>query len=400
MITITWYWRQAIVGWRRNSLLLILPTKSTALRYSSNMAPERRAKQVCVVTGGSGFLGQHIVHLLQTKCDDVREVRTFDVQPIKKFLEYEDNFSSRHIIGDVTNYTNIMQALDGVDVVYHVAGVVSYGTRPDTELMQKVNVSGTENVIHACIEMSVPRLIFCSTVDVVVGDKNIVDGTEDTAITPSHFLFPGYPQTKHEAEDLVCRANGSHLANGGRLYTVSLRPNVMYGEGDPFLIPSALQSAYSAGGWSVCVGNGKAIFQVSYAGNVAWAFLMANRTLLDNKLTNVEGQYFFVPDDTPATSIYTTLEPYLHDRGFKHMPVYIPYWLIHGLLSIRDLFLWLISPLVKINAQPPICSIKYINMTLTFKNDKARTYLGFRPLFNPEEALQRSRKYYKKIKLN
>lgn len=41
---------------------------------------------MCVVTGGSGFLGQHIVHLLQTKCDDVREVRTFDIQPVKKFL--------------------------------------------------------------------------------------------------------------------------------------------------------------------------------------------------------------------------------------------------------------------------------------------------------------------------
>ena len=68
------------------------------------------------------------------------------------------------------------------------------------------NFVGTENVISACKQAGVSRLVHTSTIDVVVGSEEIVNGDEDTPI-PKDFLFPGYPGTKYRAECAVVHAN-------------------------------------------------------------------------------------------------------------------------------------------------------------------------------------------------
>ena len=67
--------------------------------------------------------------------------------------------------------------------------------------------AGTENVISACKQTGVSRLVHTSTIDVVVGSEEIVNGDEDTPV-PKDFLFPGYPGTKYRAECAVVHANG------------------------------------------------------------------------------------------------------------------------------------------------------------------------------------------------
>jgi nucleoside-diphosphate-sugar epimerase len=72
---------------------------------------------------------------------------------------------------------------------------------------------GTENIIQACLDCNVERLIFCSTVDVVIGHDDINDGDETTPI-PTSFLFPGYPESKYKAECLILNASGRKCKNG------------------------------------------------------------------------------------------------------------------------------------------------------------------------------------------
>ena len=60
------------------------------------------------------------------------------------------------------------------------------------------------------------------------------------------------------------------------LHTLVLRPTVMYGELDPWYVVAGLRSARRHGGILLPVGNGRALMQVSYAGNVAWAHLCAH----------------------------------------------------------------------------------------------------------------------------
>ena len=72
---------------------------------------------------------------------------------------------------------------------------------------------GTKNVIEACKEQDVSRLIYTSTIDVVIGYNDIIDGNEDTPI-PKQWLFPGYPNTKYRAECLVLKANNTKTSSG------------------------------------------------------------------------------------------------------------------------------------------------------------------------------------------
>ena len=74
-------------------------------------------------------------------------------------------------------------------------------------------VTGTSNVINSCIQNNVSRVVFTSTIDVVLGHHAIVNGNESTPVPKEH-LFPGYNETKSKAESMVKAANGRPLARG------------------------------------------------------------------------------------------------------------------------------------------------------------------------------------------
>ena len=83
--------------------------------------------------------------------------------------------------------------------------------------------SGTNNIITACEQENVSRLIYCSTVDVVIGHEEIIEGTEENTSPPEQYLFPGYPKSKYKAECLVLRANGT-TSKDGTLHVENKRP--------------------------------------------------------------------------------------------------------------------------------------------------------------------------------
>ncbi|XP_013421694.1 3 beta-hydroxysteroid dehydrogenase type 7-like, partial [Lingula anatina] len=169
-------------------------------------------QSVILITGGAGFLGQHIVKLIQERRPDVKEIRVFDIKPYLNQLDHPESKPIKSFVGDVRSLHDLLKAFDGVDTVIHTAGLISYGTFPDLEGMQQINVKGTKNVIEACVKQSVPHLVYTSTVDVVIGFEEIINGDEDNTTKPRKFLFPGYPQTKSEAEKCVLQANGTPLS--------------------------------------------------------------------------------------------------------------------------------------------------------------------------------------------
>jgi len=74
---------------------------------------------------------------------------------------------------------------------------------------------GTANVIQACVEQNVQRLVYTSTVDVVIGRRHdVISAGDESLPVPRRFLFPGYADSKRKAELLVFEANGRALAKG------------------------------------------------------------------------------------------------------------------------------------------------------------------------------------------
>ena len=69
-------------------------------------------------------------------------------------------------------------------------------------------------MIEGCLKHGVQRLMFCSTVDVVIGYQDIIDGDEAGTGKPTRFLMPGYPETKYNAECMVVEVNGKMSQKG------------------------------------------------------------------------------------------------------------------------------------------------------------------------------------------
>ena len=70
-------------------------------------------------------------------------------------------------------------------------------------------------MIQACVEQNVRRLVYTSSVDVVIGRRrDVISGGDESLPVPRRFLFQGYAESKHRAELLVCEANGRALAKG------------------------------------------------------------------------------------------------------------------------------------------------------------------------------------------
>jgi len=95
-----------------------------------------------VVTGASGHIGLNLVRALVAEKRSVRAVVHHNHQVL-------DGLGVEIVTGDVTDMASLTRALEGADVVYHLAGVISL-LRNEWPLVEKINIQGTRNVIEAC----------------------------------------------------------------------------------------------------------------------------------------------------------------------------------------------------------------------------------------------------------
>ena len=72
-------------------------------------------------------------------------------------------------------------------------------------------------MVQACVEQNVERLVYTSTVDVVIGRRDVISAGDESLPVPRRFLFPGYAESKLRAERVVCEADGRPLAKGERV---------------------------------------------------------------------------------------------------------------------------------------------------------------------------------------
>ena len=182
------------------------------------MKEASEGKVNALVTGGNGTLGREIVQCLL-------EDGGYNVHSLDLLLPEDTNRNTdicQYIQTDITNCDDLLVAFKGIDVVFHVAGIVPQLSSTD-ELMYKVNVLGTDNVIKACKECSVKRLIYTSTIGVLLSKnpKQIVDQVDENYPLPES-PFNAYSITKGAAEKAVRKANGT-----GGVLTCALRPGTV-----------------------------------------------------------------------------------------------------------------------------------------------------------------------------
>lgn len=158
----------------------------------------------CLVTGATGFLGTNLVHELVKLGWDVR---AFGLHGSN--VEYIKSLPIEIIYGDVTNSTDVDNAVAGCEIVFNVAGDTSFWKK-NFERQRNINVDGPSIVAEACIKHKVKRLIHTSTVD-ALGYNPL--GLADEKWTDYNYLNTAYnyADTKREGEKRVLEYNNKGL---------------------------------------------------------------------------------------------------------------------------------------------------------------------------------------------
>lgn len=214
-----------------------------------------------LVTGGAGFLGRAVVESLRERG---HEVASASRAPHPEL----DAVGVATVSVDVADEEAVAAAVEGRDAVVHVAARTGvWGPRED---FFRTNVDGTRNVLSACLRHDVRRLVYTSSPSVCFDGRSHVRALNDLSY-PKRFLC-AYAETKAIAERLVLAANGR-----GQLSTCALRPHLIFGPGDPHLVPRLLERGRR--GRLAVVGPGTNEVSLTYVDNAAAAHADALGTL-------------------------------------------------------------------------------------------------------------------------
>ena len=320
-----------------------------------------------LVTGGTGFTGKALVRRL---LDLGHEVVALDYKEGLKTAELRD-WGARVVIGSVTDATVVRQAMEGVEVVHHLAAAFREMNVPDTYYWE-VNVQGTRNVLDEALKQGVRKLVYCSTCG-VHGNIDHPPGGEDAPIQPADY----YQRTKYEAEPLVRTFHQRGLP------AAILRPAAIYGPGDPerFLM---IFRRVSRGTFPM-FGNGKTLYHPLYIDNLVDAFVAAMADGVG------DGEAYLIADDE-----YLEIEDLVRRvgqgaQGGRQDPA-LP-GLAGGRRRARGG-----AVCRPFGITPPIFPrrVDWYRQNRAFRIDKAKRDLGYEPKVGIDEGLRRTADWYRR----
>ena len=320
-----------------------------------------------LVTGGGGFLGGAIVRRLQAGGARVRSYS----RGVYPDLEARGVACFR---GDLASSEGkpLVNAVDGCDIVFHVAAKAGiWGSRAE---YHDANVVGTRNIIAACRETGVPRLVYTSSPSVVF-DGEDQNGVDESEPYPDRYLAH-YPRTKGQAEREVLGASE------GSLLTVALRPHLIWGPGDNHLVPRIIEQARA--GRLRLVGRRENAVDSVYIDNAAEAHLLAGERLTPG--SPVVGKAYFISNGEPipmARLINRILKAAHEPPVTRTIPA--------GIAYTAGAILEALYTILKRDGEPPMTRFlaRQLSTAHWFDLRAARRDLGYEPKVSIDEGMKR-----------
>ncbi|MDN3678161.1 NAD-dependent epimerase/dehydratase family protein [Flavobacterium paronense] len=183
-----------------------------------------------VVTGGTGLVGAHLLlHLVENE-ESIRAIyrEPKSIEKTKSLFQlyHKETLFSRidWIQADIIDVTSLAIAFKNVDYVYHCAGLISYDPN-DEDLLRKVNIEGTANVVNFCIDYKIKKLCHVSSIAALGSSgPNQNDITEETEWNPE-IQHSDYAISKYGAEMEIWRGQQEGLN------VIIVNPGVIFGPG-------------------------------------------------------------------------------------------------------------------------------------------------------------------------
>lgn len=315
-----------------------------------------------LVTGGGGFLGKAIVKKLVDRGDRVSSFSRNSYYELK-------SLGVTQIQGDISDFEAVERACNGVDLVFHVAA--KPGISGKYSEYYQTNVVGTKNVIEACKQHGISRLIYTSSPSVIFDGKSM-EGVDESVPYPATY-HAYYPKTKALAEQEVLKSINHELK------AIILRPHLIWGPEDNHLVPRIIQKAHRLR----VIGNGKNKVDTIYIDNAAAAHILAADRLKESP--NFSGRIYFISQDEPVI-LWEMINNILTAANLPKIEKSIPKniaWTIGAIIE----FIYKILPL---SSEPPMTRFVANELATShwFDISAAKKDLGYQPKISTAEGLQ------------
>jgi nucleoside-diphosphate-sugar epimerase len=318
-----------------------------------------------LVTGGTGFIGSHLAKALVAEGHDVRCL----VRESSDLQRLHDS-GVELVYGDILETNSIDEALCGIDIVYHLAGILGQWGIPD-ETYWAINVQGTKNMLETSLKHNIKRFIHCSTAG-VTGPTLSISQDESFPYNPSNI----YELTKAKGEKLALQ-----FYRDAGLPVVVIRPEFIYGPGDThtFGLFKTIQRRVF-----ILIDGGKATWHPTYIDDLVQGFQCAlSEPRAIGQIYIIAGERYVTIKDLS----YIIADSLGVSRPKISIPKNLALVLAYSIQKISGTF-GLDSPLttsmVKTFCRSSGCSI-----------EKAKNEIGYKPQITLEEGLQRTANWYK-----
>lgn len=319
-----------------------------------------------LVTGGQGFLGGALVKALvslgfenvaATARREAPELEALGVEVLR---------------ADLTDFDQVEACCADRDVVFHTAAKA--GVWGSEESYEAINVQATYHLLGAARDHGVRYFIHTSSPSVTFQGHDSLDETEEA---PYGFHpYNAYCRTKIDSERAVLSAH-----EPGVFHTLALRPHLIYGPGDPHLLPRVFEASRS--GRLVRVGNGENWVDVTHITDTVSSHLCC---LARRESEEIWGEAYFITSGRPI-KLWDWLGRILQWKDLSPVKRGVP-------LKLATFLGWLIENVYRAlgkESEPPLTLFSALQLGThhTFSIEKARRLLGYAPQIDPYAGFDR-----------
>ena len=319
-----------------------------------------------LVTGANGFLGSHIVKQLLQHGQQVRAMTRRKNDALR-------SLNVECVNGDVRDLDSILYATRDIDVVYHTAAIS--GIWGSWKKFHSTNTVGTRNVVEACDQNKVKKLVYTSSPSVVFNGEHQINANESLPY-PRRWLCH-YPHSKALAEQYVLQANEI-----SGLMTCALRPHLIWGPGDQHLIPRLVQRARSR--QLRRVGDGGNQVDNIYVENAAMAHIQAAEAMEHG--SRVCGSAYFLSQGDPV-NCWGWINDILELAGLPRVKKSISFFWAYKLGATLEGY----HEMMNIETEPRMTRFLAAQLAKSHYYDisRAKNDFGYHPHVSTEEGMKR-----------
>lgn len=311
------------------------------------------------VTGGSGFVGQNLIPLLVEKGYSV-----YALARSESAVSKVEKLGAIAIKGDLDNQQAIADGVKNAETVFHLAASVDFFA--SEKVLYNLHVNATALMIEESKKAGVINFVYLSAASVIMNGQPIRNADERFV---SDNIIDGYSRTKLAAEKLVLKANST------KFRTISIRPPLIWGKGDPNILPAIIEAIKK--GQMQFIGGGLHKIVTGNVKNVCEALLLAEHR-------GTGGESYFITDGEHVV-FKDFIQRYVGTQGIAVPDKSVSIATAKFMAGIME-FVW---KAFRLKGHPPLYKAMVNTLGLEFitSDAKARKELGYKTFVTVEQGL-------------